>query len=242
MLISQIDKEVWCNGVVKDGHQKPLEIVWLDLKASVRIIHLWKVGHNIEYLNHECNNPCYWLYKHAKYEYSITYYSSFGKFFRSYSELLSKFGDISFQEYVFKGISHPVFYGDLVYKLRRVKNTPNFISSGSKIVKRLRRRQYDPLIIETTIGLVLGPCTALCRLFLKHCTLTNKAVGTIWRALSKPPQRRQGPDLRPLWLLVGTPSAIRPELAFSRAEHSLPYSDVTIYIFAILYLSSMPYV
>ena len=63
----------------------------------------------------------------------------------------------------------------------------------------------------------------------------------IW-ALSKPPQRRQGPDLRPLWLLVGTPSAIRPELAFSRAEHSLPYSDVTIYIFAILYLSSMLYV
>ena len=123
----------------------------------------------------------------------------------------------------------------------RVKDTPNFISSGSKIVKRLRRRQYDPLIIETTIGLVLGHCTALCRLFLKHCTLTNKAVGTIWRALSKPPQRRQGPDLRPLWLLVGTPSAIRPELAFSRAEHSLPYSDVTIYIFAILYLSSMPY-
>ena len=141
-----------------------------------------------------------------------------------------------------KGISHPVFYGDLVYKLRRVKDTPNFISSGSKIVKRLRRRQYDPLIIETTIGLVLGPCTALCRLFLKHCTLTNKAVGTIWQALSKPPKRRQGPDLRPLWLLVGTPSAIRPELAFSRAEHSLPYSDVTIYIFAILYLSSMPYV
>ena len=165
-----------------------------------------------------------------------------GTWWKVFFLLLSKFGDISFQEYVFKGISHPVFYGDLVYKLRRVKDTPNFISSGSKIVKRLRRRQYDPLIIETSIGLVLGPCTALCRLFLKHCTLTNKAVGTIWRALSKPPQRRQGPDLRPLWLLVGTPSAIRPELAFSRAEHGLPYSDVTIYIFAILYLSSMPYV
>ena len=164
---------------------------------------------------------------------------TFGKFFRSYSELLSKFGDISFQEYVFKGISHPVFYDDLVYKLRRVNDTPNFISSGSKIVKRLRRQQYDPVIIEMTIGLVLGPCTALYRPFLKHCTLTNKAVGAIWRALSKPPQRRQGPDLRPLWLLVGTPSAIRPELAFSRAEHSLPYSDVTIYIFAISYLSSM---
>ena len=158
---------------------------------------------------------------------------TFGKFFRSYSELLSKFGDISFQEYLSKGISHPVFYGDLVYKLRRVKDTPNFFSSGSKIVKRLWRRQYDPVIIERTIGLVLGPSTALYEHFLKHCTLTNKAVGTIWRAFSKPPQRRQDPDLCPLWLLVGTPSAIIPELAFSRAEHSRPYSDVAKYIFLI---------
>ena len=104
---------------------------------------------------------------------------TFGKFFRSYSELLSKFGEISFQDYVSQGIAHPVFYGDLVYKLRRVKGEANFISSGSKIVKRLRRRQYDPAIIERTIGLVLGPFTALYRSFLKRCTLTNKAVGTI---------------------------------------------------------------
>ena len=39
--------------------------------------------------------------------------------------------------------------------------------------------QYDPAIIERTIGLVLGPFTALYRSFLKRCTLTNKAVGTI---------------------------------------------------------------
>ena len=81
--------------------------------------------------------------------------------------------------YVSKGIPYPISYVDLVYKLRRVKDTPNFISSGSKIVKRIRRRQYDPLIIERTIGLVLGPSTTLYRPFLKHCTLTNKAVGTI---------------------------------------------------------------
>ena len=134
---------------------------------------------------------------------------TFKKFIRSYSELLSKFGDISFQEYMSKGISHPVFYNDLVYKLRRVKETPDFISSDQKIIKRLRRREYNPLIIKRTIGLLLGHSTALYRPILQHCTLTNKAVWTIWRALSKPRQRRQGPDLRPLWLLVGTPSAIR---------------------------------
>ena len=110
------------------------------------------------------------------------------------------------------------------------------------MVKRLRRRQYDPVIIERTISLVLGPSTALYEPFLKHCTLTNKAVGTIWRALSKPPQRRQGPDLCPLWLLVGTPSAIIPELAFSRAEHSRPYWDVAKYIFDIYYLLTMLFV
>ena len=45
-------------------------------------------------------------------------------FLRLYSEgFFSKFGEISFQEYVSKGNSHPVFYGDQVYKLSRVKCT-----------------------------------------------------------------------------------------------------------------------
>ena len=152
-----------------------------------------------------------------------------GKFFRSYYELLSKFGAISFQEYVSKGITQPVVYGNLVYKVTRVKGEKNFISSGSKIVKRLRRRQYDPVIIERTIGLVFGPFTALKRSFLKRCTLTNKAVGTIWRVLSKPPQRRQGPDPRPLWLLVGTPSAFWPELAYRLRVAHPSLMDVPIY-------------
>ena len=39
-------------------------------------------------------------------------------------------------------------------------------------------RQYDPAIIERTIGIVLVPFTALYRSFLKRCTLTKKAVGT----------------------------------------------------------------
>ena len=133
----------------------------------------------------------------------------------------------------------PCLLGDLVYKLRRVKGEANFISSGSKIVKRLRRRQYDPAIIERTNGLVLGPFTALYRSFLKRCTLTNKAVGTIWRVLSKPHQRRQGPDPRPLWLLVGTPSAFGPELAHRLRVAQPTLMDFTRYFwytFILLYM------
>ena len=135
--------------------------------------------------------------------------------------------------------SMTVFYGDLVYKLRRVKDNTNLISSGSKIVKHFRRRQYDPVIIERTIGLVLGPFTALYRSFLKRCTLTNKAVGTIWRALSKPPQRRQDPDPRPLWLLVGTPSASGPELAYRLRVAQPTQMDVPIYFWYTIILLYM---
>ena len=133
------------------------------------------------------------------------------------------------KEYISQRISQPVFCGDPVYKLRRVKRTTIVVSSGSKIVKRLRHRKYDARIIERTIGIVLGPSTALYRSFLKHCTLTNKTMGAIWRDLSKPPQRRQGPDLRPL---IGNlqPSALGHELVSRLTEHILLW-----HIFDILF-------
>ena len=93
-------------------------------------------------------------------------------------------------------------------------------------------------ILCSLCSLVLGPSTALYRSFLEHCTLTNKAVGTIWRDLFKPPQRRQGPDPRPLWLLVGTPLVLGPELASRRAEHS--HSGGCHYIF-LIYCFLSPY-
>ena len=101
--------------------------------------------------------------------------------------------------------------------------------AGSEIVKRLRCRKYDPVIIERTVCLVLDPSTALYRSLLKRCTLTNKAVGTIWLALSKPLQRWQGPDPRPLWLLVGTPSAFGPELAYRLRIEQPTLMDVPRY-------------
>ena len=60
-----------------------------------------------------------------------------------------------------------------------------------------------------------------------------------WFALSKPPQRRQGPDPRPLWLLVGTPSAFGPELAYRLRVAQPTLMDVTRYFwytFILLYM------
>ena len=117
---------------------------WLDLLGVVLTFNFWISIQKISKLLQNCWHRVIKLLDfHSKnlkitsklltqgYRYHILR-KTFGKFFRSYSELLSKFGDISFQEYLSKGISHPGVYGDLVYKLRRVRDTLNFISSGSK--------------------------------------------------------------------------------------------------------------
>ena len=104
---------------------------------------------------------------------------------------------------------------------------------------RICNELHDPAIIDKTKGLVLGPFTALYRSFLKRCTLTNKAVGTIWRALSKPPQRRKGPDPRPLWLLFGNPTAFGPELAYRLCVAQPTLMDVTWYFWYTIILLYM---
>ena len=132
----------------------------------------------------------------------------------------------------FGGISHPVLYVDLVNKQRRVKGASNFLTSGPTIVKRLRRRKYDPMFIEITIGLVLGPFSTLYRSFLENYTLTNKAVGNIWRDLSKPPHMRSSSS--PLWLFVGTPSALWSCSLTIWAKHS-QLLGMSWYVFDILF-------
>ena len=113
-------------------------------------------------------------------------------------DLLSKYDDISFQEYVSKRISHPVFYVDLAYKLRGgQRHNELHLVEFEKSFKKPSTKLFDPFIM-LHIGLVFGPYPTLNRRFLKRCTLTNKAAGTIWWALSKPLKRRQGPDLHPL--------------------------------------------
>ena len=129
---------------------------------------------------------------------------------------------------VSEGIPHPIFYGDLLYKLRRIKCEANFVSSGSKIVKRLRRRKYDQVIIEMAMDLVFGPSTALYSTVL---TPTNKAVGNIYEGLVQISQRRQGPDRRHLWLLARTYES--PDQSLFPDGRSLAYSGGCLYIFLI---------
>ena len=65
---------------------------------------------------------------------------------------------------------------------------------------------------------------------VKRCTLTNKADGTIWRALSKPPKRRHGPYPRPF--NIGT-------WAREQTARSTAYFNGCPYIFLIYYYNTI---
>ena len=69
---------------------------------------------------------------------------TFGKLFRSYPELLSKFGEVLFQECFWRNLS-PGLVRWSSLQTGKVKCEANFVSSGSNTVKRIRRRKYAQL-------------------------------------------------------------------------------------------------
>jgi hypothetical protein len=53
-----------------------------------------------------------------------------------------------------QGISQPGFYGDVIYKLRKILGHGNFSADFTKIIKRSIKRDYDPTILRHTACLV----------------------------------------------------------------------------------------
>ena len=51
---------------------------------------------------------------------------------------------LNFESFLLQqGISEPIFYGDLVYKFKRIVGKPNFSDQFKKIVKRYIRVGYN---------------------------------------------------------------------------------------------------
>ena len=67
---------------------------------------------------------------------------AFSKFYHRYSELIVKY-NIGLNSLLQQGISLPIFYGDLVYKFKRIVGKYNFSDQFKKIVKRNIRFGYN---------------------------------------------------------------------------------------------------
>ena len=74
-----------------------------------------------------------------------------------------------------QGISEPIFYGDLVYKFKRVVGKPNFSDQFKKIVNRYIRVGYNLDVMRQSACLVLNPITVYSYGLLFNCTTVGQA-------------------------------------------------------------------
>ena len=99
---------------------------------------------------------------------------AFSKFYHRHSELIVKY-NIGFKTLLQQGISEPIFYGDLVYKFKRIVGNPNFSDQFKKIVKRYIRVGYNLDIMRQSACLVLNPIMVYSYGFLFNCTTVGQA-------------------------------------------------------------------
>ena len=99
---------------------------------------------------------------------------TFSKFYHRHSELIVKY-DIGLKTLLEQGISYPKFYGDLVYKFKRVCGKSNFNDQFKKIVKRYITVGYNLNIMRQSACLVLDSITVYSYGFLFNCTTVGQA-------------------------------------------------------------------
>ena len=94
---------------------------------------------------------------------------AFSKFYHRYLELIVKY-NIGLKTLLQQGILIPIFYGDLVYKFKRILKKPNFSDKFKKIVKPYIRVGYNLDVMRQSACLVLNPITDYSYGFLFNCT------------------------------------------------------------------------
>ena len=95
---------------------------------------------------------------------------TFSKFYRRHSELVEKY-NASLRKLLQQGISEPEFYGDLVYRIRKIVGKSNFSEQFRKLINRYKRIGYNPYVTRQTACLVINPTYAS----LFNCTTAGRA-------------------------------------------------------------------
>ena len=67
---------------------------------------------------------------------------AFSKFYRRHYELISKF-NVGLKSFLRQGLSEPEFYGDLVYKFKKITGMTDFSDQFRKIIMRYKRIGYN---------------------------------------------------------------------------------------------------
>ena len=94
---------------------------------------------------------------------------AFSKFYRRHSDLVSKF-NVGLKSLLQQGVSEPEFYGDLVYKFRKIYACNDFSAQFLKIILRYKKIGYNKNVIRQTACMVVNPITVKNFASLFNCT------------------------------------------------------------------------
>ena len=99
---------------------------------------------------------------------------TFSKFYRRHYELVSKF-NVGLKTHLHQGLSEPEFYGDLVYKFKKIVGRADFSDQFRKIIVHYKRIGYNINIMRQSACLVFNQITANNFASLFNCTPVGRA-------------------------------------------------------------------
>ena len=99
---------------------------------------------------------------------------TFSKFYRRHYELVSKF-NVGLKTLLHQGLSEPEFYGDLVYKFKKIVGRADFSDQFRKIIVRYKRIGYSINIMRQSACLVFNPITVNNFASLFNCKPVGRA-------------------------------------------------------------------
>ena len=74
---------------------------------------------------------------------------TFSKFYRRYYDVISKF-QVGLKSLLRHGLSEPEFYGDLVYKLKKIVGSNDFSAQFIKIISHHKKIDYNINVLQQT--------------------------------------------------------------------------------------------
>ena len=89
-------------------------------------------------------------------------------------ELISKF-NVGLKSLLHQGLLEPEFYGDLIYKFKKIRGMTDFSDQFRKIIMRNKRIGYNVNVMRQSACLVINPITVDSYAALFNCTPVDRA-------------------------------------------------------------------
>ena len=99
---------------------------------------------------------------------------AFSNFYRRHFDIVSKY-NVRLKTLLLEGLSEPEFYGDLVYKFRKIIGKNDFPYHIKKINVRFKTTGYNIDVLRQTACLVVNPIKVNGFAYLFYCTTVGRA-------------------------------------------------------------------